>query len=247
MITAGENRTAFISYRHGKDGRDFAYACRIKEAVDDLHWTPFLAPACIAPGSDWRIRIRDFLLDTDLFIAVLTKEWAKSEWTRFELRLYVDSCERQSKSVVVVPFAFEEVTELEHVEPLFHSLQRVDCASQLTNAEICWAMYAAIPPTKGALRSEWHARGVELLRSSDAARAPAEQTEANQVALRDQLVSRFKSISHIREIGYALPVEVPPNLPEDPAVAWYQIIMLAAKNPALIKRLRTLTGLRQTG
>jgi hypothetical protein len=242
-MNSAENRTAFISYRHETDGRDLESARKIRNALNNLGWTSFLAPACIAPGNDWRERIRDSVQTAALFIAVLTKEWAESGWTRLELKLYLDSRNLEAKPVIVVPFEFEQVPDLVLLEPLFYQIQKVDRAWELSDAGICWAIHAAVTPVEVELRSDWNTRGVELLKSIREAPIPNNESQTSYVLLRDQLVSHYPFPRKIREVAQALFGEVPRNLSEDPQVAWYQIIELA-KSKGLIERLRILTGLR---
>ncbi len=94
--------TAFISHSH----RDLSAAKCVKDALDELGVPSFLAHDTIEVGAQWREQILQALKSSDIFVALLSKDFKDSEWCDQEAGIAVARCE----DVLIVPFSLDKIT-----------------------------------------------------------------------------------------------------------------------------------------
>src|SRR5262249_2152622 len=139
-------KQVFINYSR----TDRMHAKRVLSAITSLGWSAFLDEESIPPGEDWRSAIRNALRSSELLVAVLTRDWANSSWTKTELDVFVEVCSsREGQRAVVVPLKFGEVSLQEHMVPFLNGSQIVERASELTDDELRWVLWcgaARTPP-----------------------------------------------------------------------------------------------------
>ena len=90
---------AFISHSH-VDG--VAAKC-VKDALDELGVSSFLASDTLEVGAEWRQRILKELDSSDIFVALLSKNFKDSQWCDQEAGIAV----ARREDVLIVPFSLE--------------------------------------------------------------------------------------------------------------------------------------------
>lgn len=240
-MKAIEKKRAFVSYRES----ELEYAVRASDAAAVLGWKCFVAEHSLGPGVEWRQEIRNELWSADLFVAILTPAWGKSNWTIFELEVYQQCCHQQSKPITIVPLEFEPVTDADLMAPPFSARQRVKRAGTLTKEALCWALVCASNPGKCGPRGEWEAKGRELIGHPVAPTKPvasnASLSAAARIELADILCLKYPTLLGLRQVAQFVFGVVPPGLPVTSRAASYQIVKLADTS-GRIDRLRTVIG-----
>ena len=94
--------TVFISHSH----RDRLPAKCVKDALDELGIDSFLAPDTLEVGAEWRERILKKLDSSDIFVALLSKDFKDSQWCDQEAGIAV----ARREDVLIIPFSLGKTT-----------------------------------------------------------------------------------------------------------------------------------------
>ena len=229
-------KKAFISYSHD----DWDRAVRVNDALTAIGWSAFLDKQTLPPGIPWREALRTELSSSDLLIIVLTKAWVNADFTIAELEAYVKEGRRASKEVTpIIPLEFEMATD--YLIPQLDKHQIVKDAAALSDHELRWMLHCGINNMAPGPRSQWAARGRDLITEPPLPPPPPSRllNAAERLQLENEL-SHIQSPQRIREIGWkTLGSEV--ELPENPEIAWYKLIKIV-NEAGLIARLCEVAG-----
>lgn len=221
----------FISYSR----TNRLYALRICDIATKLGWDSFLDEKDLLPGQDWASGIRKALRETNLFIAVLTRDWINSEWATGELNRYSELINEGLAEDKILFLEFQKVKMYDHFIPMIDNRQRVIGAATLNNDEICWLMHCAYFCVQPGIKETWSEKGSEITSttqnrpvvntnpSGNFQKKAEKLTVAERLRLEDELCNKTQSMAIISEIAKKMGYDLE-ELPRVPRSAWYYLI-----------------------